>query len=323
MKYLVSLFILVMSFSVLAQKPTQVSIKQEGFGNKHQLRVMLGNLTVEINEKGDLLFEKEMEITEPTFGMVIQKNGMYSGFWLEPGKGEVVVKKKGFPRNTEVKGSESQEIYRSLNFAADNEAFIQAFMKNKDNPIAIDVLNSKFKFKNFEQAQLQSMYDAVAQNHQKSLASVDAYLKTFGLEKVTVNTQMVDFVGEDQNGNSFNTEDYRGKYLLLDFAATGCGPCWEGYPDMVEQTKKYENLQVITYNEDSAIETWNKLAKSRNIELPWPVLWKGQDKLQIFERYNVEGWPLHFIISPKGEVLETWFGSGGSTLANNLKKHIK
>ena len=284
---------------------------------------MINNLWVEINEQGELLFEKDMEIKEPVYGMVLNKSSMYSGFWLEPGNGEVVIKKKGFPGSTKVPGSSSHEVYQSLKFPKDNEAFIQAFMENKENPIALDVFNSTFKFKKFEQKELQDMVDAVAQKDRYAVSNVDAYLKTYGLEKVKVGSQIVDFKGEDQNGNSFNTEKYRGKYLLLDFAATGCGPCWAGYPDMVEQASKYENLQVLTYNEDSAIDAWNKLAKDRDIDLPWPVLWKGEDKLQVFERYNVEGWPLHFIISPEGKVLETWFGSGGNTLANNLKKHVK
>lgn len=323
MKYFVSLITLFIGLSVNAQKTTKVTVQQEGFGKKHELRVMIDNLWVEINEQGELLFEKGMEINEPIYGMILNKSSMYTGFWLEPGNGKVIVKKKGFPGSTEVPGSSSHKVYQSLKFPKDNKAFIEAFMENKENPIALDVLNSTFKFKKFEQKELQDMYNAVAQKDRDAVSNVDAYLKTYGLEKVKIGSQIVDFMGQDQNGNSFDTKGYRGKYLLLDFAATGCGPCWAGYPDMVEQTSKYENLQVLTYNEDSAIDAWNKLAKDRDIELPWPVLWKGEDKLQVFERYNVEGWPLHFIISPEGEVLETWFGSGGTKLANNLKKHVK
>jgi peroxiredoxin len=323
MKHLVSLIILLFCLSVHAQNTTKVIIKQKGFGNKHQLRVVLGDLSVKTNEKGEVLFEKEIEINEPINGMIVSKSGRYTGFWLEPGKGEVIVNKKGFPRNTAVKGSKSHEVYQSLNYASDNNAFIKAFMENKGNPIALDVLNSKFKFKHFEQKELQNMYEAVAQKDKIRLPYVDAYLKTFGLDKVTLNDQIVDFEGEDQDGNTYTTSAYRGKYLLLDFAATGCGPCWAGYPDMVEEANKYENLQVLTYNEDFDIEMWNSMAKSRKIELPWPVLWNGENKLEVFERYNVEGWPLHFLISPEGKVLETWFGSGGHRLANNLKKHLK
>jgi len=324
MKHFVSLIILLFSLSVHAQNTTKVIIKQKGFGDKHQLRVVLGDQTVEINERGEILFEKEMEINEPIFGKIINMaSSRYTGFWLEPGKGEVIVQQKGFPRSTVVVGSRSHEVYQSLNFASDNNAFIKAFMENKDNPIALDVLNSKFKFKKFEQKELQNMYDAVAQKDKIALPYIDAYLKTFGLAKVTLDSQIVDFEGEDQDGNTYSTSSYRGKYLLLDFASTGCGPCWTGYPDMVVETSKYENLQVLTYNEDSNIDTWNALAKSKKIDLPWPVLWKGENKLEVFERYNVEGWPLHFLISPEGKVLETWFGSGGNRLANNLKKHLK
>lgn len=323
MKHFASLAILLIGFSVQAQNTTKVIIRQQGFGKKHELKVVFGNQLVESNDRGEILYEKEMEIDKPVYGMILNKNNRFTGFWLEPGKGEVIVRKKGFPQATEVKGSKSHEVYVSLRFAENNKAFIQAFMESKDNPIALDVLNSTFKFQKFEQKELQSMFDAVSADNKKLLPYVGAALNTFGLEDVTLDSQIVDFIGNDQNGNSYDTKDYRGKYLLLDFASTGCGPCWVGYPNMIEEVKQYDNLQVLTYNEDTEIDGWNSIAKRRNIELPWPVLWNGENKLEIFERYNVEGWPLHFLVSPEGKVLDTWYGSGKSQLTMKLEKHIK
>ncbi len=322
MKYFASLLLILSTLTIQAQEKTQVIIRQEGFGNKHGLKVVFGNQLAVSNDKGEILYEKEMEINAPTYGMILNKDNRYTGFWIEPGKGEVTVRKKGFPESTRVNGSRSHEVYQSLNFAADNEEFIRSFMENKDNPIAIDVLNSTFKFQDFTKEELQRMYDAVSPANRKALDYVNAHLRTFGIDKVTLNSPIVDFMGQDQSGNTFSTEDYRGKYLLLDFASTGCGPCWLGYPDMVEETKKYENLQVLTYNEDAEIDAWNQIAERRGIELPWPVLWKGDNKLEIFQLYNVEGWPLHFLVSPEGKVVETWYGSGGKQLAKVLKKHI-
>lgn len=323
MKQLFSLTLLLCCFATLAQQKTTVTIKQEGYGDAHGLRVSFNNQMLEVNEKGDVIFEKEMVLTGPTYGMILQSNGRYSGFWVEPGIAEVVVKKKGFPASLEVEGSKSHAIYNGINHAKDDQAFKRQFLAHSDNDIAIGVLNAKFKFKKFQKSELEEMYNAVPNEKRDLVANLEAYLNTFGIEKIKVGAQLLDFTGTDQEGKAYSTQDYRGKYLLLDFAATGCGPCWAGYPDMIEQSKEYENLQVITYNEDDAIDAWNRIAKDRNIQLHWPVLWTGEKKKEVFEIYNVEGWPLHFLISPEGKVLETWFGSGGNTLANNLKKHIK
>lgn len=323
MKYITSIIILLIGFSLQAQNTTKVTIRQQGFGQKHGLKVVFGNEMIESNDKGEILLEKEIEIDKPLYGMILNKDNRYTGFWIEPGKGEVIIRKKGFPQATEVKGSKSHEVYQSLKFADDNDSFIQAFMSNKTNPIALDVLNTTFKFQEFDQSELQNMYDAVAAKDRESLPYVRAYLNTAGQEKISLNSQILDFKGEDQNGNTYSTEEYRGKYLLLEFASTGCGPCWVGYPDMIEVSKKYENLQVLTYNEDEEIDGWNKIAENRDIELPWPVLWKGDNKLEIFSRYNVEGWPLHFLVSPEGKVVETWYGSGKNQLTKKLEKHLK
>jgi glutathione peroxidase-family protein len=140
---------------------------------------------------------------------------------------------------------------------------------------------------------------------------------------VKVDSEIYDFTGQDKDGNSFNTKDYRGKYLLLDFAATGCGPCWSGYPELVTETSKYDNLEVLTFNQDDAIETWQSIADQRDIQLDWPVLWTGETKKEVFEIYNIQGWPNFFLISPEGKVLHNWMGSGGEQLQSTLSKFVK
>ena len=323
MKKLNILLILFFICANLNAQTSKVKVIQEGYGQKHGLRVFIGGELQEVNAEGSVVLEKEMDLSKPVYGMVLNSKSRYSGFYIEPGASEVHVSKKGFPESLTVNGSQSHAIYAAVAHAKDDEELLKNTLKHINSPIALERFNSSFKFAELSVEQLTQVYDEASDENKKLLSDLKGFLNTVGMDKIEVGGQIIDFEGLDAEELKYKTKDYRGKYLLLDFAATGCGPCWTGYPDMIDVTSKYENLQVITYNEDSAIETWNKIAKQRDIVLDWPVLWNGDDKKEIFELYKVEGWPLHYLISPEGEVLETWFGSGGEKLSNTLKKHIK
>jgi thiol-disulfide isomerase/thioredoxin len=310
------------SFHLSAQQQSKVVIQFEGL-SKENVNVILDNKLIASNSEEENVLYDSLVVDKPLYGMVVKKNGKYAGFYIEPGATEVIIKFQGFPGSIEVPGSKSHQVFSSVKYARNKKDFITNFLEHKDDPIALNVMNAQFHFMEMTKEELEKVYHATSHKNQHFLIDLNARIETFDLEKVTEGAMMYDFIGLDKNGIEFKTKDYRGKYLLLDFAATGCGPCWAGYPDMIEETNKYKDLQVLTYNEDSAIDTWEKIAENRNIALEWPVLWEGKNKNQVFEIYNVEGWPLFFLISPEGQVLENWFGSRKGKLTKNLKKHLK
>ncbi len=46
------------------------------------------------------------------------------------------------------------------------------------------------------------------------------------------------------DGRDFSLEDLRGKYVLLDFWGTWCGPCRVEFPHLIALNKKYENAKI-------------------------------------------------------------------------------
>jgi len=320
MKGIIVFLFLLLSASLLAQDT--IRIYQKGFGKNAKLTLLLNGGRQSLNTSEELVFEREGSLTKPYYGQILKSNGRYAGFFIEPGATTVFIKKRGFPTSVEVPGSKSHELYQSINHAKNARAFESAVLQNINDTIALQLLDARFKFERLKIDRLKAIYSSIAPENRSYTPVLNAFLNTYDIEKVSIGSQIYDFIGEDRNGNTFNTQDYRGEYLLLDFANTGCGPCWAGYPDMIEVTSQYDNLQVITYNEDDNIEGWKKLAQERNIRLDWPVLWYGKNKTEIFEIYNVEGWPLMFLVSPEGEVLDAWYGSAKNLLTSALNKHL-
>ncbi len=142
-------------------------------------------------------------------------------------------------------------------------------------------------------------------------------------KKAKVGKSMIDFIGFDALGKSFDTKDFRDKYLVLEFSATWCSPCWIEYPLISKLQKVFPDIEFITFNFDENSKRWSQIAKRENIDVNWTILWDSERKIDVFQRYKARSFPSYFLISPDGIVIDSWLGSGlllDRLISNNLLK---
>ncbi|KYG79568.1 thiol-disulfide isomerase/thioredoxin [Roseivirga ehrenbergii] len=307
------------SVSLNAQDSLRLTFKLDGFKDKDQIRIAFSEGQFNLpTDKSEIVISRKLN--SPEVMSILYKN-KFQSIWIDNNDIEVYIPKSGFVGGIISKGSPSQMLWNSL-LAANKEEKAQILEKNIDHKVAHNFLatqSNSLLVKDRERL-LTMVPEEISNQAKYGLTSVSAIIdrKT----KIKENDIIFDFVAKDSNGNEFSTKDFRGEYLLLDFAATGCGPCWQGYPDMIEIVKEYPNLKVMTYNQDFSIKAWGKQAERLNINIEWPVLWESENKKEVFSKYGVDGWPYFFLISPEGKVLEAWFGSRKGRLISALKKHI-
>ena len=113
---------------------------------------------------------------------------------------------------------------------------------------------------------------------------------------VDVGDKAYNFIGLDEEGTEIKLSDYKGsKYVLLNFTATYCGPCWGTYDQMNQVQEKYRNeLKVISFHWDDAKEQWHKMAKNANIDFKCTSIWEANNKEQVSKVYQIDGWPYFF-----------------------------
>ena len=115
-------------------------------------------------------------------------------------------------------------------------------------------------------------------------------------------------------------DDFKGKYVLLDFWATSCGPCIEEirntYPDLYAKYKEkgFEILGVTNDWQADIVDFRSKVA------LPWPVIADKENQRQIHKLYNVNGWPTLFLIGPDGKIVAKGHDLRGKKLMDYLSK---
>lgn len=292
-----------MGASAMAQgKYTVSGDAKADFTGKIYIMDNLGRKVVDSTEVAGGKFTFKGQVETPVFATISSREaGLQCAFILEPGNIAIAQSKAvGTPMNddlakflTDIQTVTSRSQYKPL---------IETLVSKHNNDVLGLVALMQFGSSVLETADLIALVDKCGPVITESAQIKSSRTAWEAQAKTAPGMMFTDFEVE-YDGKIQKLSDYvgKGKYVLVDFWASWCGPCKRAMPGIKELYAKYkgDKFEVL------GVATWDKpeatLKAIEDLELPWPQIMNAQRIGS--DAYGVQGIPQIILFAPDGKIV--------------------
>jgi thiol-disulfide isomerase/thioredoxin len=195
---------------------------------------------------------------------------------------------KFLPLNDSLVKAKAKPIFEHF-IKANPEAYVSAYALGTTG---ISILLTK---------DLERFYRMLSKDAQNSYYGKNISSHLEGLKNSVVGKDVIPFTLPTPDGKTIEFDSLKGKYILIDFWASWCGPCIASFPHMKEIYEKYKalNFNILSISVDKNKDAW--LAEAKKQQMPW---------LQVLDTENVskKGFavsavPTMYLIDPSGKIV--------------------
>jgi thiol-disulfide isomerase/thioredoxin len=144
--------------------------------------------------------------------------------------------------------------------------------------------------------------------------SIDMFLKKF---KIKAGIAAPDFSIETLSGGNFKLSENKGKYVLIDFWGTWCGPCVGEVPHIIELAKSIpeDQLVIIGLSVNDSEDKLNNFIAENKINYQ-----NAMCSEEIMQEFGVNSFPTTFLIDKEGNIVAK---NLRGDLINQVKAYMK
>ena len=112
------------------------------------------------------------------------------------------------------------------------------------------------------------------------------------------------FVQNDPNGKPISLASFKGKYVLLDFWASWCGPCRAENPNVLAAYQKFspKGFTILGVSLDNNKDKWLDAVKKDRLAWTQVSDLKGWQN-KVADLYGIKGIPMNYLLDKEGKII--------------------
>jgi peroxiredoxin len=194
------------------------------------------------------------------------------------------------------------ELFESLKKSDINISYL--YFKNNPKSLLSVYAFERFSFFQDDYSLLDKDFSELPDLIKNSVTGKYVSNKIEGAKAVAVGKNAPSFSQTSIERKVVSLENFKGKYVLLDFWASWCVPCRKEHPNFLKIYEKYQakNFEIVSISIDEDKTAWINASKADKINWTSLLDIKGQAN-EVAVKYGVQAVPANFLIDPNGVIV--------------------